>query len=128
MNQTHSSFTRSTVYGVILSLTSLGFASAANAGIIGTSEMIRSQDRAAQLERIDAVLVQDQVRAQLVQLGVDPATAQERVRAMTDAELAALDERLDEMPYGGILEVIGVVFVVLLILELVGVIDIFKRT
>jgi len=128
MNQTHSSFTRSTVYGLILSLTSLGFASAANAGIVGTSEMIRSHDRAGQLERIDAVLMQDQVRAQLEQLGVAPEMAQERVRAMTDAELAALDERLAEMPYGGdLLAVIGVVFVVLLILELVGAIDIFKR-
>jgi hypothetical protein len=54
--------------------------------------------------------------------------AQERVRAMTDAELAVLDEQLAEMPYGGdLLAVIGVVFIVLLILELVGVIDIFKR-
>jgi hypothetical protein len=72
--------------------------------------------------------MQEQVRAQLEQLGVAPEMAQQRVRAMTDAELAVLDERLAEMPYGGdLLAVIGVVFIVLLILELVGVIDIFKR-
>jgi hypothetical protein len=36
---------------------------------------------------------------------------------------------MDQMPAGGdLLAVIGIVFVILLILELVGVIDIFKKT
>ena len=46
--------------------------------------------------------------------------------ALSAAELAQLDGRLDQLPAGaGIVEVVGVVFVVLLILELVGVTDIF---
>ena len=47
---------------------------------------------------------------------------------MTPDELARLSRGLDELPAGaGALEVIGVVFLVLLLLELVGVIDIFKK-
>jgi hypothetical protein len=58
---------------------------------------------------------------------VDPVAASERVAALTDEELRYLDGRLAELPAGaGVVEVIGIVFVVLLILELVGVIDIFK--
>ena len=65
----------------------------------------------------------------MLALGVDPAAVDARVARLTDAELRSLAERMDAMPAGGdALAVIGVVFLVLLILELVGVIDIFKKT
>jgi hypothetical protein len=45
-----------------------------------------------------------------------------------DADLATLSQRMRVAPAGGdVLAVIGITFVVLLILELVGVIDIFKK-
>jgi len=45
-----------------------------------------------------------------------------------DFELRSLADRMEQMPAGGdALAVIGIVFVVLIILELVGVIDIFKK-
>ena len=63
----------------------------------------------------------------MVALGVDPLDAQARVAALTDSELQTLDRQIGELPAGGdVLAVIGVVFIVLLILELVGVINIFK--
>ena len=62
-------------------------------------------------------------------LGVDPADIDARVARLTDTELRTLADRMGEMPAGGdALAVIGIVFVVLVILELVGVIDIFKKT
>jgi hypothetical protein len=74
------------------------------------------------------VLDREAVQAQLVVLGVDPGAAIERVAALTDDELRSLDGRLASLPAGaGVLEVIGVVFVVLLILEVVGVINVFRR-
>jgi hypothetical protein len=64
-----------------------------------------------------------------VALGVDPAQVESRVAALTDAELSRLAGQMSEMPAGGdALAVIGIVFIVLLILELTGVIDIFKKT
>ena len=51
-----------------------------------------------------------------------------RVQAMTDAELQAFVERIDQAPAGGDgFALVGVVFIVLIILEVVGVIDIFKK-
>jgi hypothetical protein len=52
-----------------------------------------------------------------------------RLATLTDRELATLATSMQEAPAGGdgLIAVVGLVFVVLLILELVGVIDIFKR-
>ena len=61
-------------------------------------------------------------------MGVDPAAVQERLAALTDEELQTLEGRLDSLPAGGdALAVIGIVFVVLIILELVGVTNIFTK-
>ena len=103
----------------------------AQAAIIGTEEAISravdAQTRDALEARVNAVLLREDVRAQLSALGVDPNQASQRVQSLTLTELQQLDGRLDQLPAGaGALEVIGLVMLVLLILEIVGVIDVFK--
>jgi hypothetical protein len=71
----------------------------------------------------------DDVRQAMERMGVDSSDAQARVASLSDAELMQVQGQIERLPAGGsALAVVGVVFVVLLILELVGVIDIFKRT
>ena len=109
---------------------SLGLqATTASAGVIGTQEYLSATDRAGQIASIQAQLSRADVRAQLENLGVNPADAATRVASLSDQELVAVADRMDSLPAGGdgILVVIGIVFVVLFILELTGVIDIFKR-
>ena len=102
--------------------------SAAYAGVISTQQYLTTIERDATLARIDAVLAREEVRDRLEKLGVDPAAANERIAALTDQELQLLADNLENLPAGGnLLAVVGVVFLVLLILELVGVIDIFKK-
>ena len=101
---------------------------AARAGVISTQEYLTTVDRDAALARIDAVLAREEVRRSLEQYGVDPVAANERIAALTDEELSLLATDLENLPAGGsLLGVAGVVFIVLLILELVGVIDIFNK-
>jgi hypothetical protein len=101
---------------------------AAQADVIGAEQFIDTLDRRATIERIDAVLARSEVQQELERLGVDSAEASERVAALNDQELELLAERLEELPAGGdLLAVVGIAFVVILILELVGVIDIFKK-
>jgi hypothetical protein len=101
---------------------------AARAGVISTQEYLTTLDRDAALARIDAVLAREEVRSRLEQYGVDTVAANERIAALTDQELALLATELENQPAGGsLLGVAGVVFIVLLILELVGVIDIFNK-
>jgi len=59
--------------------------------------------------------------------GVDQAIVQERLQGLTQAELITLESQFNQQIAGGdALGIIGAVFLVLLILELVGVTDIFK--
>lgn len=102
--------------------------SAAYAGVVGTQEYLSTLDRGEALARIDAVLAREEVKQRLEQYGVDSLAANERIAALTDQELSLLATELENLPAGGdLLGIVGVVFLVLLILELVGVIDIFKK-
>jgi hypothetical protein len=102
--------------------------SAAHAGVISTQEYLTAVDREAARARIDAVLAREEVRTKLEQYGVDPAETDARLAALTDQELDKLATDLENMPAGGsVLAVVGVVFIVLLILELTGVTDIFNK-
>lgn len=105
----------------------IGFPVSAVAAPISTQTMLQLEQREARIDRIEAALRQDQVQQAFVEMGVAPAEAQQRVAALTDSELATLEQQLDQLPAGGnALAVVGIVFVVLIILDLVGVTDVFS--
>jgi hypothetical protein len=118
------------VAALCLALLNLSSPPVARAAIVGTLQAVEAgSSRAADLSTVTSALARDQVRAQMLALGVDPAAVDARVARLTDAELRTLAERMGTLPAGGdALAIIGVVFLVLIILELVGVIDIFKKT
>ena len=121
-------FKRSIVYSVCVAILHLGSPMVANAALIGTLEAVESSSRSADLATVYAAVARDDVRQQLLALGVNPAQVDARVAALTDPELRTLASRMSELPAGGdALAIIGIVFLVLLILEAVGVIDIFKK-
>ena len=116
------------VCALCLAILNLSSPSVAQAGLVGTLQAVESHTRAQDLATVNAALARDEVRAKFVELGVNPATVDARVAALTDSELRTLVERMDGMPAGGdFLAIVGLVFVVLMILEFVGVIDIFKK-
>lgn len=120
--------TRLVVYLVCMAILNVGSPLAAEAGMVGTLQAVETGSRAGDVAVVNAALARAEVRSQLAALGVEPAQVEARVATLTDAELHTLAERIGELPAGGsALAVIGVVFLVLLILEAVGVIDIFKK-
>ncbi len=121
-------FRRACVALVSLGLLGLGVQAPAAAGIVGTAEAIVAASGQDARAEVGAIIARDDVRAELAALGVDPAQVEARLAALTDAEVATLAERLGDAPAGGdLLAVVGIVFVVLMILEFTGVIDIFKK-
>jgi hypothetical protein len=126
---TRSIGTRAIVAALCLSVPWLGFSQAASAAVVTTQQYLQLQSQESDAAGLRAWLATDAVRAQLLGLGVAPEAVEARIAALTPDEQRLLTERIGELPAGGdVLAVIGVVFVVLLILELVGVIDIFKKT
>lgn len=111
-----------------VSLLSMGSPLVVQAGVIGTLAGLESAQRDTDLARVNRALATAEAREQLRTLGVEQAQVEARLARLTDSELRSLADRLDQAPAGaGVLEVVGIVFVVLLILEAVGVIDVFKK-
>ena len=86
---------------LILCLSHLGMGQAVPAAVIDTQSAVQLQDRAAAISDVQAKLDRADVRQALVGLGVDPAQAQERVAALTDSEIATLQQKLDQLPAAG---------------------------
>jgi hypothetical protein len=102
---------------------------AANAVILGTGSAENNLlTTPAESDAIQTFLLKEKFQQQLVQLGVEPELAMSRVASLTPVERHLLEQKITELPAGaGAVEVIGIVFIVLLILELLGITDIFKK-
>lgn len=119
---------RTGIYTLILSLLVVGLPQSAFAGLVGTGTAIALEQDQQQRADVHAFLERNDVHKQLVELGVTPEDAQARIAFLTSDELRSLHQQIDNMPAGAsALAVVGAVFVVLIILELVGVIDIFSK-
>lgn len=118
------SIQRSVVAVLVLSF---GLQSTALAGVIGTEAMLQNTEAQEARAELQAALARDEVRQQLEAHGVDLAQAERRIDALSDEEVLVLAERFDEAPAGGgVLAVLGATFLVLLVLELLGVINVFQ--
>jgi hypothetical protein len=119
---------RSLVYALCIAILNLGSPLVAHAGLVGTLQAVESSSRAQDIAAVSGALAQSQVREQMTAMGVEPAVVEARIARLTDSELRTLADRMEQMPAGGdALAIIGIVFLVLLILEAVGVTDIFKK-
>jgi hypothetical protein len=98
-----------------------------HAAMVGTDSVLSDARGEADRTEVLAFLDRDDVRAQMEALGVDPAAAEARVAAMTDAEIAELHARMDEIPAGGasVLSVALVILIVFVITDVIGATDIF---
>ena len=113
---------------LILTMSLLGVPAVSLAAPIGTDTLVQLDQRGELLSRIQAQTAREDVRAQFLARGVSPIEVDARVAALSTEELQLLSLELDQLPAGGsVLAVIGVVFVVLLILELLGVTNVFTK-
>jgi len=96
-------------------------------GIVTTDQLIQEQFEALDKASLVAMLDRDDVRQQLVERGVDPEYAKARIASLSDAQIEELKGSIDTLPAGS--EVIGIliaVLLVLIILDIVGVTNIFS--
>ena len=71
----------------------------AQAGMIGTDQVVAS---ASQMDRstVMSFVSRADVAGQLQSMGLDPATAKDRVAAMTDDEIRYVAGKIDSLPAG----------------------------
>ena len=97
-----------------------------NAAMVSTSELVATEQSRIGKEYLLNSLEREDVRIALTSQGVNLEMAKQRVASMTDEEVRALNQKMDEMPAGsGIVITVVVVFLVLLITDIVGWTDVY---
>ena len=113
---------------VVFSFFTLGMQSVSVAAIVSSSDMVAAQQNQLDRDQLKTWMAREDVRDQLVDLGVDVDAAIERVDSMTDTEVRQLSAKMDEMPVGsGFIETAVLAFLVLVVLEVTGVTDILPN-
>lgn len=113
---------------VVLSLLALNlYLPAAHAGMVGTEAVVNATQTQQYRERLLTALNRDDVRAQLLARGVEPAQVQARIDSLTDEEMQTLATNMDQLPAGGdgLVGALVFIFIVLLITDLLGLTNIF---
>lgn len=111
---------------VLMTLTMLGLQTPAYAGMVGTGAAIGQQQAAIDRGQLLTALNREDVREQLVAMGVDPQAAQQRVAALSEEEIQSLAGRVQALPAGGdILAVAVFIFLVLLFTDILGYTHVF---
>ena len=103
---------------------------AARAGLVTTEQALNERTAASDRQRLTALLQRDDVRRQMEALGVDRDEAIARLASLSDQEVQEIAGRVDQLPagqsvLGGVLIAAGVVLIVLVITDLLGVTNVF---
>lgn len=114
---------------LIVCITVAGFPLTAQASIVATEEITSGTGALSNRDRVSTFLARDDVRQAMQGQGVSAQAATERVKAMSDAEVAQLAGRIDQAPAGGdVLGIIFTVFIVLLVTDIMGLTKVFPFT
>ena len=114
---------------VIASTALMGLPMTAHAAIVSTDEAMSTPVAAANRDRVNTFLTRADVRKALQEQGVNGDAAVERVKAMSDTEVAQLAGRIDQAPAGGdILGILFTIFIVLLVTDIMGLTKVFPFT
>ena len=104
----------------------VSFQQAALAGMVTTTDLIDEQLVLTEKQRMIQLFSNAQVQSQLIEMGVDPADARQRLDNMTDEEILAFSSQMDDMPAGsGVVGALVFVFLVLLVTDLLGYTNVF---
>jgi hypothetical protein len=111
---------------LILAFTCLGLQAPAYAGMVGTEAVVSQEQAAAERGQVLAALERNDVQQGLVDLGVTPQMARDRVLALSDGEVHQMAGKLDQLPAGGdALGVVVFIFVLLLVTDILGYTNVF---
>jgi len=97
----------------------------ASAGVYSSEQAITSQQYQYNKQQVLSLVDSAEVQQKLMNLGVSPADAKLRIASMTNNELQAFNQQMNEAPAGGILGTIVTVLVVVAVLDLMGITDVY---
>ena len=123
-------FKKIVAHTLITSLLFAGIAQSAQAALVTTEQVVTAAAAQQNRAKIAAAFQRPEVQAELQKMGISGEEAQARVAALTDAETAAVANRIDSLPAGGdgIVGAIVFIFVLLLVTDILGLTKVFPFT
>ena len=108
-----------------VALMSLSFTNS-QAALVGNDLVINHVQQSYAKAELLQTINREQVKQQLLSMGVNPGDIERRVNLMTQEEIAQLNRQIEELPAGGdLLGVILIIFIVFVITDVIGATDIF---
>jgi hypothetical protein len=96
------------------------------AAMVGNDQLLAATPANVDRNLLRETLQRDSVKQQLATLGITQEQALQRVDRMTDQEVAQLNQKLADLPAGGdVLGVIVLFLVIFIITDIIGATDIF---
>lgn len=122
-------FRKSVVFLLITCFSFANLTQTASASLISTQQIAAEQSAGAARDQLNASLDRPELQAQLEKYGISKEDAKRRVAAMTDEEVAAVNNKIDSLPAGaGVVGAIVFVFLVLLVTDILGLTKVFPFT
>jgi hypothetical protein len=116
-------------YVLITTFSFLSLTQTANATLISTQQLaVESVSSDGRLQ-LAAAIDRPEVQAQLETFGISKDDAQRRIASLTDEEVLALNNKIDNLPAGaGVVGALVLIFVVLLVTDILGFTKVFPFT
>lgn len=96
------------------------------AAMLNTQQLVEETSMTSERAKLNALMQREEVQSQFVEMGVSPEEVQQRVAALTDAEVAQLNHQMDQIPAGAdVLGVLVLIFLVFIVTDIIGATDIF---
>ena len=89
------------------------FSTTANAGMVGTGEIIQQQQVELDRQQLLNMLEKQEVQEKLAEMGVSKDQVADRIQNLTPTELADFEQQLAEAPAGQ--DVVGIIVLFLLV-------------
>ena len=116
------------VMALLVSLAMLNtYSLPAYSGVVTTEQLIQQQLESMDRDELVSLLDRSDVQQQLIDRGVDPEYAKQRIAALSDAQIEQIRSEIDQLPAGsGVVGILIAVLLVLVILDIIGVTNIFS--
>lgn len=102
------------------------FSSLTHADLISTGEMQQQEQLQYDRQQLLDLISQAELQDKFIDKGVDMDNAKERINNLTSDELAQLNAQINELPAGGdILGIIVLFLLVFIVTDIIGATDIF---
>jgi predicted PurR-regulated permease PerM len=98
----------------------------AQAAMIGNQQIINQNQSHQTRDSLQRLFEQETARQQLQAWGVSPDQIKSRIDSLTNAELARINQQVNDLNAGsGVLGILLVIFIVFVITDVIGATDIF---